>query len=131
MDLNALTIGDLKELRGLLGNQAATPTDTGFYDRYIGQYVIVRTRNEGLNCGEVVACDATGVVLKNARRLWRVKTESGQPAWYEGVSQVGLSKDSRISAAADEKAIIEDYSITVCTDIAKQSLETAVSHETA
>ncbi len=94
----------------------------------IGKYVIVRSCNEGINAGLVVDADETGILLSKARRLWyhepRVTTES----WYEGVANHGLSTDSRVSGVVSEKAIIEDYSVTVCTDEARQSIETAVAH---
>lgn len=94
--------------------------------RYIGQYVIVRSRNEGINAGVVIAADETGIVLSDARRLWYHKPKIG--SWYEGVSTSGLSDDSKVSPTVAEKAIIEDYSIVTVSDIAQQSIQSAVPH---
>lgn len=94
----------------------------------IGSYVIVRDRNEGINAGEVVAADETGVVLKNARRLWHHKPKAIDQSWYEGVANSGLSSDSRVSGVVLRKVIIGNYSTTLCTDEAKQSIEAAVAH---
>ncbi len=116
----------LKELMALLGDDA--PMQAGIASSMVGKYVIIRSRNEGINAGVVAAADATGVLLSDARRIWyhrpKVKTES----WYEGVANHGLSDDSKVSATVAQKAILEDYSMTLCSDSARQSIETAVPH---
>jgi hypothetical protein len=94
----------------------------------IGKYAIIRSRNEGINAGEIVAADHTGIVLKNARRIWYHRPADKSESWYEGVANHGLSKDSKVSGAVIQKAIIEDYSVTLCTEVARQSIESAVSH---
>lgn len=93
----------------------------------LGKYVIVRSRNEGVNAGLVLLADETGVFLKGARRLWYHKP-AGKSSWYEGVSVEGLSIDSKCSARRD-KAIIEPYSMVECTEQARKSIEDAPSHE--
>ena len=125
MDINSLTLGQLKEVAALF----PASSGSGFYQRYIGKKVIVRSRNEGVNFGEVVACDATGIVLKNARRLWYHKPADTLQSWYEGVANTGVSSDSRLSASVAEKAIIEQYGITICTDVAIKSIEGAKTNE--
>lgn len=127
MDIDSLTLGQLKEIAAMFTAQVSS--SAGFYQRYIGKKVIVRSRNEGINFGEVVACDATGIVLKNARRLWYHKPADMSQSWYEGVANTGVSSDSRLSAPVAEKAIIEQYGITACTDVAIKSLEGAKANE--
>lgn len=100
----------------------------GVASSMIGKYVIVRSRNEGINAGEVVAADDTGVVLKNARRLWYHKPAVKTESWYEGVANHGLSDDSKVSGVVSEKVIIEDYSMVACADVARQSIEAAVAN---
>lgn len=118
----------LKMFMEIFADGNATSEFGGVASSMVGKYVIVRSRNEGINAGEVVAADDTGVVLKNARRMWyhapSVKTES----WYEGVANHGLSDDSKISGVVSKKVIIEDYSMVVCTDVARKSIEDAVTH---
>ena len=87
----------------------------------VGKEVLIRSRNEGINCGIVEAADETGVILKNARRLWYHKPD-GSDSWYEGVSKLGISVDSEVSCTVIRKAIIEDYSITECTKTAYNSI---------
>jgi len=95
----------------------------------IGKYVIVRSRNEGINAGILKAADDTGCVLSEARRIWYHRPKNKKTAWYEGVADSGLHSDSKISCPVEEKYIIEDYSITVCTEDAASSIKKAKSHE--
>ena len=127
MDINNLTIGQAKELVAIFGGNQK---QNNLLERYIGKYVICRTCNEGINAGEVVSLDETGVILKDARRLYYHKPLDKSISWYEGVAISGISKDSKIGAAV-EKAIIEDYSLTVCTELAKLSIISAKTNEQA
>ena len=95
----------------------------------IGKYVIVRSRNEGINAGFVKLADETGIVLGQARRIWYHKPADSKTAWYEGVAKSGLDPSSKISCAVDEKYIIEDYSITICSEEAEKSITEYKSHE--
>jgi len=97
-------------------------------DFAIGKYCLVRTRNEGLNFGLVVSADHTGVVIKNAQRLWYFKPSVQEASWYEGVALYGTSNDSKISHPAPYKVIVEEYSLTICTDVAIASLLDMTPH---
>ena len=87
----------------------------------IGKFVIVRSRNEGINAGTVKAADETGVYLENSRRLYYHAPADKSMSWYEGVAVYGLSDNSRVSVTRD-KVIIEDYSMTPCTEEAEKSI---------
>ena len=105
-----------------------TPT---LYDTVIGKYVIVRSRNEGLNAGYLEQADHTGCVLKNAQRLYCPISKDKSLSWYEGVAVSGLASESKISGATEKKVIVEDYSITLCSEVARQSIEGFTPNETA
>lgn len=126
VDINSLTFGQIREIAAIAGsigiNQLKQPESSAIHTRYAGKYVIVRSRNEGINAGEVVMADETGIVLKEARRVWYHRPVD-ETAWYEGVANSGLSHDSKISAAVVEKAIIEDYSVILCTAAAEESIK--------
>lgn len=112
------------------GNLAQGSVNTvSMLDSMVGEYVIVRSRNEGINAGIVKALDDTGIILSEARRIWYHKPENKNMSWYEGVAESGLSSDSKVSTPVSEKAIIEDYSITVCSEIGKKSISGHKSHE--
>lgn len=94
----------------------------------IGKYVIVRSSNEGINAGTVKLADDTGVVLTDARRLWYHKPIDKNESWYEGVARTGVSSDSKLSGIVPEKAIVEKYSMTLVSDVAKVSIQEAKTH---
>lgn len=78
----------------------------------IGKYVLVRSRNEGINAGVLLSADKDGCHLDQARRLWYHVPPVG--AWYESVALRGATTDSQVSIGV-EKYIVEDYSLTVCS----------------
>lgn len=129
MSINDLTIGDIKELKALLGGGVCPDKTSNILNSAVGEYVIVRSRNEGINAGYLKMADETGCVLTKARRIWYHKPKNNKTAWYEGVADNGLHSGSKISCEVKEKYIIEDYSITVCTEEAKKSIMEKESHE--
>jgi len=130
MSINDLTIGDIKELKALFGGGVCySPKSSNILSSAIGKYVIVRSRNEGINAGVLKLADETGCVLSDARRIWYHKPKNSNTAWYEGVADNGLHSDSKISCEVEEKYIIEDYSITVCTKESEKSIREKASHE--
>lgn len=129
MNINELTIGQARELTSIFG-VANNASSGNLCSKYIGKYVICRSRNEGVNAGKVVAADDTGVILEDARRLYYHKPVNKNVSWYEGVAKFGISKDSKVGTTA-EKIIIEDYSLTICTEEAEKSLRGAKDNEQA
>jgi len=121
---------EYEELRVLFNIQdsAVKTTQVSLFGRYKDKYVICRTRNEGINAGFVIEADETGVILKEARRLYYHRPSNKKLSWYEGVALEGLSNDSKIGAAV-EKIIVEDYSLTICSDEAKKSIIEARTNE--
>ena len=98
-------------------------------DSAIGEWVIIRSRNEGLNFGQLAEADHTGCVLNYAQRIWYHKPADTGQAWYEGVANSGLARDSKISPAVPQKIIIENYSITRCSASAVDSIR-SIPHKT-
>ena len=73
--------------------------------------------------------DETGIVLTDARRIWYHRPENKNMSWYEGVAMSGLSDNSKISETVPRKVIMENYSITECTDVAIKSMKEHPSHD--
>lgn len=121
MDINDLTIRQAKELASVFGSQCQT---SSLRSEFIGKYVICRSRNEGINAGKVLKADETGVILEDARRIYYHKPLNKNKSWYEGVAQSGLSSDSKISGEV-VKVISEDYSLTICSSEAEESIRNA------
>ena len=90
--------------------------------RLIGKFVIVRSRNEGINAGTVVIADQSGVELKDCRRIYYHRPKDQSLSWYEGVAVSGLDSRSKVSGTVPRKLIIEDYSMTECTQEAMTSI---------
>lgn len=101
---------------------------SNIFDQFIGKYVIVRSYNEGVNCGFLEAAESGVCVLRDARRMWYHTPQDKTQSWYEGVANTGLSEDSNMSAPVQQKVIVEDYSITVCSEIGQASLIMAPNH---
>jgi hypothetical protein len=90
--------------------------------RMIGKNVIVRSRNEGINVGTVVVADESGVEISGCRRLWYYKPKNKSLSWYEGIAISGASDDTKVSPTVESKIIIENYSMTLCSDEAFKSI---------
>ena len=88
----------------------------------VGKFVIVRSSNEGINAGKVVAADDTGIILSNCRRLYYHKPLDKKLAWYEGCAVSGLNSSSKVSGTVSQKVIVENYSATICTEVAEKSI---------
>ena len=126
MDLNNLTLGQIKELQSIFTG-VKPENKSSMLQSYIGKYVICRTRNEGINSGVVVNIDETGVILKDARRFWYHEPKDKKLSWYEGVAISGVSENSKLSAPV-EKVIIEDYSLTLVSEEAEKSIRGIKNH---
>jgi hypothetical protein len=119
---------EIKKLLNIQEEQQISEQTTNLFSRYVGKYVICRSRNEGVNAGYVVELDDTGVILKEARRLYYHKPINKNISWYEGVAISGISEDSRVGPAV-EKIIIEDYSLTICDQLAEKSIKEIKNNE--
>ncbi|MFW9872162.1 MAG: DUF6948 domain-containing protein [Candidatus Thorarchaeota archaeon] len=125
MDINDLTLGEIIQLQNLFSNNLK---EKNIYQDFIGKYVICRTRNEGINAGVVVNLDSTGIILKDARRIYYHRPKDTVLSWYEGVARSGLSEDSKISSP-ETKLIIEDYSLTLVNKEAEKSIREFKTNE--
>jgi len=103
-----LTLNQLEKIQNLnLG--VHSQKQTSLLSEYIGLYAIVRSRNEGINAGFIKALDTS-------------------MSWYEGVATVGCSQDTKLSNPVEEKIIVEDYSITLCTKEAQEVIQNATTN---
>lgn len=100
--------------------------DNPLPNAFAGEFVIIRSKNEGINAGTLKAADETGCILENCRRLWTHKPKDKSLSWYEGVAVSGIASGQRISGTVPVKIIVEDYSIVLCTKKAKESIMSEV-----
>lgn len=120
MNYEDLTLKELKEISSLFNSNENLKEN--ILSSSIGKYVIVRTRNEGINSGKVLEADETGCVIEDARRIYYHKPKDNNVSWYEGVAETGLHSDSKISCPVSKKYIVENYSLTICSKIAEKSI---------
>ena len=128
--MNLNKIKELLEIVSMLDGdkpEEAKPQSENFTIA-VGKYVICRSRNEGVNFGKVVSYENGRIHLVEARRLHWFKPAHETECWYEGVAEHGVSSDSRLSAFS-EKEIVEDYSITICSDKSVKNIMEHKPHE--
>lgn len=96
MNIDDLTIGQLKQLQSLIGQHSQQNQSNGLTSM-IGKKCIIRTYSAGVHFGELIEKDRNEVILKNARRLWHWKTSNDGISLSE-VANAGLHKDSKVCA---------------------------------
>ena len=104
MNINNLTLGELKQIQALLGGpssitfspSATTASVDPSVDPLVGKYVIVRTFSAGVHAGTLVSQEKDVVLLADSRRLWDWKAKQGVA--LSGVAQFGLAPDCKIDS---------------------------------
>jgi hypothetical protein len=69
INLDALTIGQVKEINSFANNQQTN--SASIYKDVIGKICVVRTYSAGVHIGKVKQVTETEVLLENAKRLWK------------------------------------------------------------
>lgn len=94
----------------------------------VGEYAIVRSRDQGVMCGTVLDVDGRKVTLANARQMyrWRSNFVLVELASYGPVG----TKDQRYSApSAHPVVFLEACGILPCTADARRKLEAIPAEE--
>lgn len=87
LDVNTISINGIEYVR-----KDSIKTETVSHENY----VVVRSQQQGVMCGELVSYQGREVKLKNARQVWRYDGGLALP----DVCRYGLKKGSRLTAAA-------------------------------
>lgn len=117
--IDNLTIGEAKALAAMFsGAKEVSKIDGG------GRYVIVRSRDAGVQFGKLVeyAADGSTVTLKNARQMWSWTAAQGGTLLDCAMHGVRAGK---FSTPADSVIIIGACAIIDCTATAVVTLESA------
>ena len=123
MNLDELTLGQIKEIGVLLGNTNTVTTVK--VHPMIGKKVIIRTYSAGVWFGKLIQKDDDEVILEDARRMyqWWCKESISLSA----VAVYGINQDkSRICVPVD-RIWLKAIEILPCKDIAVKSIEEAVT----
>lgn len=122
MDIDKLTIGELKQIASLAAQLGLTvPTTNAQPHPFVGKYVLCRCYSAGVHAGELVSLDGDKAILKDSRRLWSWKTPQGVA--LSGVAQHGLVKGAcKVDVVNPEIALTGVIEVIPCSDGARSSI---------
>lgn len=124
MDIDKLTIGELKQIAalaaqlGLTAPTTAAPPPTAH--PFVGKYCLCRCQSAGVHAGELVSLAGNQAILKNSRRLWYWKAKSGIA--LSGVAQNGLDQGSKLDTTNPEIALTGVIEVIPTTEVARDSI---------
>lgn len=128
MNIDELTLGQIKQIGELLNLQWHGAHEPKIDNGMIGKYVIVRCHDAGVHAGVLMSYNGRECLLTDSRRLWYWRPANGA-AFLSGVSVYGLDPSSKIGAPELRKHLTEDCEITLCTDAAEISIRGAKDYE--
>ena len=119
MNIDDLTIGQIKEITNLLGEKI----NKSGLNTMIWKKCIVRTYSAGVWFGEVIQKSGNEVILKNARRMW-------QWSAYESISLAavaiyGIKREKSNIIEAVDYVWLEVIELIPASDISIKSIEGA------
>ena len=124
MNIDNLTLGQIKQIQALLGNPTTPSTQSqDGLNSMLGKKVIIRTYSAGVWFGELEQKAGNEVILKNARRMWRWWAKEGIS--LSACALYGVRHDDSKIIEAVKSVWLEAIEIILCTDTAIQSLESA------
>ena len=119
IDINELTIGQIREIAATFPALFGKTATANIADGMVGKYAIVRCYSAGVHAGIVAAIDGDKAILTNSRRLWSWKAAKGVA--LSGVAQFGIV-GGKIDAANPEIYLTGVIEVIPCTDAAKESI---------
>ena len=119
MDIDSLTIGEVKQLTAMLNNQSMPDGLSSM----IGKKVIVRTYSAGVWFGVVEQKAGEEVIITQARRMW--KWWAAESISLSAVALHGIKHEESKICEAVESVWLKAVELLPCTDKAIKSLEGA------
>lgn len=119
MDIDSLTLGQIKQLQGLCGGVPTTE-----FEPFLGQYVIVRTYSAGVFAGIIKQRIGKKILLENSRMLWRFNNANNGLALSETATYGINQANSKICCVVSSR-LVQDIEIIACTDVARKTIEGA------
>ena len=116
MDIDNLTLGQIKEITAMIGNSSA-PT----LNQHVGEKVIIRTYSAGVWFGLLDKKSGNEVILINARRMWR--WQCVRSISLSAVAVYGIDTDKSKIAPAVSNVWLEAIEIISCADFAISNIE--------
>ena len=123
-----IDLNKLSALAEILGGTASPSPNSHPADQFIGQFVIVRSRDSGVHAGTLVGVQDRTIRLTGARRLWYWKAAKGHT--LSGVALHGLNASlSRIAGELDEIVVLDACEIIPTTAAAGKSILEAPEYD--
>lgn len=119
MDINQLTLGQIKEIQALSLGATQSNSNDGIQFA-IGKNVIIRTYSAGVWCGTLSQKSGNEVILTDARRLWR--WWAAESISLSGVANYGIIESKSKIAPLIEGVWLEAIEIIPTTEKAKKSI---------
>lgn len=116
MNIDDLTIGQVKQLTGMLSGQ-----NSEGLTHHLNSKVIVRTYSAGVWFGELIQKSGTEVILKDARRLWRWQAKKSIS--LSAVAVHGIDQSNSKVCPAVDRQWLDAIEIISMTDEAIQTIE--------
>lgn len=117
MNIDDLTLGQIKALRSMLGGDVSQPVSP-----HIGKRCIIRAYASGVFCGELLSQSGRQVELKNSRRLWSWK--ASESISLSAVATVGVNPNaSRFPQTLPEHSILDVIEIIPASDAALATID--------
>jgi len=124
MNINELTIGQVKELTNIFGNQ--TQSTVGL-NTMIGKKCVIRTYSAGVWFGEIAEKSGNEVVVVNARRMWQ--WFASESISLSAVAIYGIKHDKSKIAPAVDSVWLEAIELIPASSKAIESIEGAPNVE--
>ena len=123
MDINKLTIGEVKEISSIFGPTKASVSSDNSLCAMIGDKVIIRTYSAGVWFGKLSQKSGNEVILENARRMYQWWAKEG--ITLSAVAVYGIKKDKSKIVEAVPSVWLEAIEIIPCSNVAINDLEGA------
>lgn len=123
MDINSMTIGQIREVAALASAMGVTSAGPAVaFTPHIGKRCIIRTYASGVFLGDVVKQDGRMIELKNARRLWSWKASDGISLSAVAVDGVDGSK-CKFPQVTPEHTILDALEIIPASEKCTASID--------
>lgn len=123
MNIDDLTLGQVKELTALFGAQSIGNAEQQTLNRMVGKKVIIRTYSAGVWFGQLVEKSGNEVILERARRMYR--WHAAESISLSAVATYGINQEKSKICEAVGSVWLEAIEIIPCTDVAVGLIEGA------
>lgn len=120
MNIDELTIGEARKLASMFAQNCNTDSSVPSGEIKPGHKVIVRSRDAGVQCGELVGYEGSTVHLRKARQMWSWTASKG--GTLLDCARHGVS-EGKFSNVADAVTVIGACAIIAVHPDAASSLE--------